>query len=108
MEQENSQPQRLPKIGVDLGASRPWTVQVPTLIKHLEELAEIWHEFLDKKFSQTELEQGRKEFEELADRKAMMKTTNSHAKSSRRSPVGLKNSKATGIDQIPAEVWKTQ
>ena len=63
----------------------------------------MWHEFLAKKFSQTELEKLRKEFEQLPDTGEQGALTREEFDKALKS---LKNGKAVGADGIPAEVWK--
>ena len=68
-----------------------------------EELADVWHEFLEKKFSQSELEKLRSEFDSLpetGENDALTKKEFEEAVNK------LKCGKATGADCIPAEVWK--
>lgn len=68
-----------------------------------EELAQVWHEFLEKKFSKTELERLRTEFELLPDTGEQGALTREEFETALKS---LKNGKAPGADSIPAEVWK--
>ena len=66
------------------------------------ELARVWQEFLHEKFSQTDLEQARDEFEALPESK------DADAKLSREefdeAVKQMKVNKATGMDKIPSEV----
>ena len=69
-----------------------------------EELAEVWKKFLEKKFSATETEKLRKEFEALPecnDPEAELKREEFEE-----AVKCMKNGKAVGTDGIPAEVWK--
>ena len=69
-----------------------------------EELADVWHDFLDKKFSATERERLRAEFEALSeceDPNAMLTR-----KEFDDAVNGMKTGKAVGEDRIPAEVWQ--
>ena len=63
-----------------------------------EELAEVWRAFFDKKFSPTECERLKREFEELPVSDQSDELT--------RSEFDVKNSKSSGPDKIPTEVWK--
>ena len=67
------------------------------------ELAGIWHEFLQRKFSATELEKTRLDFEDLpeSDNEDQI-TWQEYCEAVKH----LKNSKAPGADGIPVEVWK--
>ena len=67
-----------------------------------EELAEVWQQFLEKKFSETELEKSRAEFEALPASDEGELTRKEFEEAVNRA----KNSKAVGQDGIPAEVWK--
>ena len=68
-----------------------------------EELGEVWQDFLGKKFSATELEALRKEFEELPECQGRDQLTREEFDAAVKA---MKNNKATGQDGIPAEVWK--
>ena len=69
-----------------------------------EELAQVWYEFLKKKFSATERERLRVEFEALSE------SDDEEAELTRKefddAVDCMKNGKAVGADNIPAEVWK--
>ena len=73
-------------------------------LKSPKELASVWSRFLGRKFAATELESMRAEFENLPARVdgegALTRTEFDEAV--RR----MKAHKATGIDGVPAEVWK--
>ena len=67
------------------------------------ELAGIWHEFLQRKFSTTELEKARAEFKDLPEIKEEDRITwQEYCEAVKH----LKDSKATGADGIPVEIWK--
>ena len=68
-----------------------------------EELADVWHKFLQKKFSQTEKEKLRAEFDALPETGEEDALTREEFEEAVKR---LKNGKATGADSIPAEVWK--
>ena len=63
----------------------------------------MWHDFLSKKFSATELEQLRAEFEALPESNEDEKLTREEFEAAVKS---MKNNKAPGVDAIPSEVWK--
>ena len=69
-----------------------------------QELAGVWQEFLAAKFTPTELEKARLAYEDLPDsdddNAAITREEFDHAVDS------MKKSKATGPDEIPAEVWQ--
>ena len=67
------------------------------------ELAGIWHEFLQRKFSATELEKARAEFEDLPEVEEEDRIT---WKEYCEAVEHLKDSKAPGADAIPVEIWK--
>ena len=70
-----------------------------------EELAHVWKAFLDTKFSQTDLERARADFEALPegndeDSELTREEFNEAVRQ-------MKKGKATGMDDIPAEVWQS-
>ena len=75
-----------------------------TRINGPAELASVWHEFLKKKFSATEAEKIRAEFEALPeDEEENAELTRKEFDEAVKC---MKNGKATGADGIPSEVWK--
>ena len=90
----------------DVRASGPKpenAVKASTRINGPSELAQIWHDFLAEKFSATEMERLRAEFEALPnseDDKGITRAEFEEAVNN------MKNGKAPGADMIPAEVWK--
>ena len=90
--------------GQKRGRAKPTKNKNGENLNGAQELAEAWKEFLDKKFSATELEQLREEFEALPqckDEKEKITREEYNA-----AVQHMKNGKAPGIDGIPAEVWK--
>ena len=86
-------------------APRPADGQPGNRISSPHELARVWQAFLDQKFSQTDLERAREEFEALPDdngndSKLSREEFNEAVKQ-------MKHGKATGMDNIPAEVWQS-
>ena len=70
-----------------------------------EELGELWRAFLEGKFSQTELEQARAEYEDIGPN--LLDDTDDLTIAEFMDAVSkMKNDKATGPDNIPAEVFK--
>ena len=74
-----------------------------TRINEPEELATVWKKFLAKKFSQTELEKVRDEFENLPENEGVGELEREEFE---RAVRHMKNGKACGSDGIPAEVYK--
>ena len=87
-----------------LSNTQPTTDEKGQRLKSPKELASVWSRFLGRKFAATELESMRAEFENLPARVdgegALTRTEFDEAV--RR----MKAHKATGIDGVPAEVWK--
>ena len=83
---------------------RPDDGQPGSRIGSPQELASVWQEFLDEKFSSTDLEQAREEYAALPesdenDRELTREEFNEAVKH-------MKAGKAPGMDNIPAEVWQ--
>ena len=75
------------------------------IITSAEELGGLWHQFLQKKFSATELEKAREEYPDLS--KHGLDETHELSQQEYLAAVKrMKNGKVTGPDGIPAEVWK--
>ena len=73
------------------------------IIQSEEELGELWQQFLEGKFSATELEEARQEYEPLGPAQASDTLTyEEFAVAVKR----MKLRKAVGPDGVPAEVWK--
>ena len=73
------------------------------MISSSEEMGDLWHQFLEGKFSKTELEEARKEWEPLG------RPQGSDSLSFEEFQVAvkrMKKQKAAGPDGIPAEVWQ--
>ena len=68
-----------------------------------EELANVWKNFCEKKFSPTELEQFEREYEKLPDSKDDEKLGREEFEEAVKH---MRSGKATGADEIPAEVFK--
>ena len=73
------------------------------MIQTSEELGELWRQFLAGKFSATELEAAREEWEPLPPPEKEDSLT---FEEFQRAIKHMKKGKATGPDGIPAEVWK--
>ena len=73
------------------------------MINSSEELGELWREFLAGKFSATELEKTRDEWESLGPPQG---THSLSYNEFQRAIKHMKNGKATGPDGIPAEVGR--
>ena len=84
---------------------RPAGGQPGSRINSPEELARVWQAFLDKKFSQTDLEQARAEFESLPEDNENGSDLTRHEFNE--AVKQMKAGKATGKDKIPAEVWQS-
>ena len=91
------------------GTKKPYATKQPTIdsngnrIDGPEELAAVWKKFLNKKFSPTELENLRNEFEALPANEGAEEL---ERKEFEEAVKHMKNGKATGSDGIPAEVFK--
>ena len=77
--------------------------EVSTRINGPRELAQVWHQFLAEKFSATEMERLRKEFEALPNSEDEKELTREEFEEAVNN---MKKGKAPGEDRIPAEVWK--
>ena len=85
--------------------SRPAEGQPGSRINSPQELARVWKAFLDAKFSQTDLERARAEFESLPA--AEGEDGNLTREEFNQAVRQMKKGKATGKDNIPAEVWQS-
>ena len=91
------------------GTKKSFATKQPTLnadgnrIESPEELASEWKKFLDKKFSPTELERIRAEFDALPEDDGAGEMDRKEFEEAVRH---MKNGKTTGSDGIPAEVYK--
>ena len=92
------------------GTKNSYATKQPTLnskgnrIDGPEELATVWKKFLHKKFSPTELENLRAEFDALPENDELGELDRKEFEEAVRH---MKNGKATGSDGIPAEVSAT-
>ena len=92
------------------GKSKTFNSKQPTkkkngdLIQSEEEMGDLWQEFLSGKFSATELEAARQEYEPIGQ--ACDDTDTLTYAEFEKAVNRMKKGKATGPDGIPAEVWK--
>ena len=68
-----------------------------------EELSKVWKEFLQGKFSETDLEKGRKQYDDLGPKQGDEPLTE---QAFVRALIKIKTGKACGPDGIPSEVFK--
>ena len=70
------------------------------LITSAEEIGELWSDFLEGKFAQTELEQAREVLEELPPEEGDELTFGEFVRAVKK----IKKNKAVGPDGVPAEI----
>ena len=83
-------------------ATQPTRNKKGDIISSSEELGSLWQEFLAGKFSATELEETRCEYEKLAETNKTKDTLT--YKEFEKAVSRMKNNKATGPDGVPEEV----
>ena len=85
--------------------TQPSMTRQGTTITCADELGDLWQQFLEKKFSATELENTRDELTDLEEYDSVEKDALTE-KEFLIAVKRMKKAKATGPDCIPAEVWK--